>query len=255
MKSISYGIHTVFALLEQHPEQAITLFLQQGRSDNRLQDILALANTHQIPIESVTKAVLAEKTGALKHQGVALMHRVVKQNQPFDTSSEEAWLAHVEQSQSPAFILILDSIQDPHNLGACLRSSDAAGVDAIVIPKDNAVDVTPVVRKVACGAAEYVPIIQVTNLTRTIHSLQEAGVWVYALDGDAEQTIFEADLRGSVALVLGAEGKGIRRLVREACDFTISIPMLGMVDSLNVSVATGICLYEAVRQRNHFNSS
>ncbi|HGX92090.1 MAG TPA: 23S rRNA (guanosine(2251)-2'-O)-methyltransferase RlmB, partial [Candidatus Tenderia sp.] len=147
------------------------------------------------------------------------------------------------------FLLILDGVQDPHNLGACLRSADAAGVDAVIVPKDKAAGLTPVVRKVACGAAESVPFYQVTNLARTLRELQELGVWLVGAAGEADTTVYQADLKGSLAIVMGAEEKGLRRLTREHCDSLIKIPMAGTVESLNVSVATGICLFEAVRQR------
>jgi 23S rRNA (guanosine2251-2'-O)-methyltransferase len=146
-------------------------------------------------------------------------------------------------------LLVLDGVQDPHNLGACLRSADAAGVDAVIVPKDKAAGLTPVVRKVACGAAENVPFFQVTNLARTLRDLQERGIWLIGAAGEAESSLYQADLRGPLALVMGAEEQGMRRLTREHCDVLVNIPMAGSVESLNVSVATGICLFEAVRQR------
>ena len=149
-----------------------------------------------------------------------------------------------------AFLLILDNVTDPHNLGACLRSADAAGVHGVIAPKDKAVGLTSTVSKVACGAAETVPFYQVTNLARTLKELQERGIWLYGTAGEASESVFKTDLKGPIAIVMGAEGKGLRRLTRESCDHLINIPMTGSVSSLNVSVATGICLFEAVRQRN-----
>jgi 23S rRNA (guanosine2251-2'-O)-methyltransferase len=156
--------------------------------------------------------------------------------------------ALLDKTDSP-FLLILDGVTDPHNLGACLRNADAAGVHGVIVPKDNSVGLTPTVSKVACGAAETVPLFQVTNLARTMKRLQERGVWIAGTAGEADSTLFQADLKGALAIAMGAEGKGLRRLSRESCDTLISIPMAGSVSSLNVSVATGICLFEAVRQR------
>jgi len=164
---------------------------------------------------------------------------------------DEAFLFDLlRSSRSPAFLLILDNVQDPHNLGACLRSADGAGVQAVVIPKDRSVHLTPAVRTVACGAAEHIPLVEVTNLARLLDQLKEAGVWLVGTTDQAPKLIYEIDLTGPLALVMGSEGKGLRRLTAEKCDFLASIPMHGSVSSLNVSVATGVCLYEAVRQRS-----
>ena len=162
----------------------------------------------------------------------------------------EADLAAIVEQQAKPFILILDGVTDPHNLGAILRSADAAGVHAVVAPKDRSVKLTSVVRKVACGAAESVPFITVTNLARTLRELQDAGVWIVGTAGETETLVYDADLKGPLAIVLGAEGEGLRRLTRETCDSLVKIPMFGTVSSLNVSVAAGICLFEAVRQRS-----
>ena len=155
----------------------------------------------------------------------------------------------------PAFLLILDNIQDPHNLGACLRSADAAGVHAVIAPKDRSVGITDTVRLVACGAAEHVPFVQVTNLARTIRQLKKSGIWIYGAAGKAAESLYKTDLSGPLAIVMGSEGKGLRRLTSEHCDFLISIPMAGSAESLNVSVAAGICLFEAVRQRSQENEN
>jgi 23S rRNA (guanosine2251-2'-O)-methyltransferase len=149
----------------------------------------------------------------------------------------------------PAFLLILDGIQDPHNLGACLRTADAAGVDAVILPRDRSAPLNATVRKVACGAAEFVPVVRVTNLARIMRAIRDRGIWVYGAAGEAESTLYQTDLSGPLALVLGGEGKGLRRLTREHCDGLVSIPLDGSVSSLNVSVATGVCLFEARRQR------
>ena len=149
----------------------------------------------------------------------------------------------------PPLLLILDGVQDPHNLGACLRSADAAGVDAVILPKDHSAPLNATARKVACGAAETVPVVRVTNLARTLRAIRDAGVWLYGAAGEAQQALYDVDLSGPVALVLGGEGKGLRRLTREQCDLLVKLPMAGKVESLNVSVATGVALYEAVRQR------
>jgi len=151
--------------------------------------------------------------------------------------------------QEPPFLLILDGVQDPHNLGACLRSADAAGVHAVIAPKDRAAPLTDTVRKVACGAAEHLPFVTLTNLARTLKRLKQAGLWLVGTADDAEQSLYEVDLKGPLALVMGAEGKGLRRLTRESCDFLVHIPMAGSVECLNVSVAAGVCLFEAARQR------
>ena len=159
-------------------------------------------------------------------------------------------LRQLDSLDEPAFLLILDTITDPHNLGACLRTADAAGVHAVIAPKDKAVGITSTVSKVACGAAETVPFYQVTNLARCLKELQDRGVWLYGTAGEASESVYKTDLKGPIAIVMGAEGKGLRRLTREACDHLIHIPMKGDVSSLNVSVAAGVCLFEALRQRN-----
>ncbi len=155
----------------------------------------------------------------------------------------------LERTETPPLILVLDGVTDPHNLGACLRTADAAGATAVIVPKDKSATLTPVVRKVACGAAEVIPLVAVTNLARTLEKLQQRGLWVVGTAGEAEQEIYQQDLTGPLVMIMGAEGKGMRRLTREHCDFLVKLPMAGSVSSLNVSVATGVCLFEAVRQR------
>jgi len=155
----------------------------------------------------------------------------------------------LDRTETPPLILVLDGVTDPHNLGACLRTADAAGATAVIVPKDKSATLTPVVRKVACGAAEVIPLVAVTNLARTLEKLQQRGLWVVGTAGEAEQEIYQQDLTGPLVMIMGAEGKGMRRLTREHCDFLVKLPMSGSVSSLNVSVATGVCLFEAVRQR------
>ena len=185
--------------------------------------------------------------------GAPRINRHVDMSAKVGAQSENDLFALLERLDTPPLLLILDGVTDPHNLGACLRSADGAGAHAVIVPKDRAVSLTPTVRAVACGAAEHIPLIEVTNLSRTLKALQQAGVWIVGMAIDGDRTVYDCDLAGPVALVLGAEGPGIRRLTKENCDFLASLPMLGSVESLNVSVAAGICLYEAVRQRRGGN--
>ncbi len=240
MKQYVYGLHAVAALLEHNPQDIEQIFVQQSRHDAKLQQLIAVAEKRNISIQSQTSHELNKLVNG-NHQGIIAMVTAVNKTQDLD-----ALLAHLSE---PALLLILDGVQDPHNLGACLRSANAAGVHAVIAPKDNAVGITDVVRKVASGAAETMPFIQVTNLARTIKQLQEQGIWIYGADAEASNAIYDIDMTGSVALILGAEGRGLRRLTKESCDGLMKIPMAGDVASLNVSVAAGICLFEAVRQR------
>jgi 23S rRNA (guanosine2251-2'-O)-methyltransferase len=246
-----YGIHAVDSLLRQNPKTVEQLLLQAGREDKRISALLELAQNQGVSVSREPKAGL-DKLVSGRHQGVvALMRDVPVQDDPAASNlwREAKLLERVETKNDPLLILVLDGITDPHNLGACLRSADAAGVDAVVVPKDNSADLTPVVRKVACGAAEVVPFVRVTNISRTLQALQERGVWLYGTDGDAEKSLYNSNLTDSIALVMGAEGKGMRRLTRERCDYLIHLPMAGSVSSLNVSVAAGVFLFEVVRQR------
>lgn len=242
-KHYYFGLHTVQSLLLKHPENVRTLFVQTSRQDIKIEDILKQAEDHGIPIELKTKQELDRMTEDAHHQGVVVFYT---QKQRW---SENDLPTLIEKTTSPPFILILDGVQDPHNLGACFRSADAAGVDFILAPKDKAVGVTPVVSRVASGAAETVPFIQVTNLVRVMEELKQVGIWIYGAAAESEQNLFSSQLKGPTAIVLGAEGKGLRRLTKEHCDVLLSIPLLGSVSSLNVSVATGIFLFEVVRQR------
>ena len=239
---VMYGIHALESLLKQSPERVLELWLLQGRDDDRLAKIIELANTYGVSIQRSARKTLDEKAQSHQHQGVVARVKLAK------ALTEKDLDALLEETSQP-FLLILDGVTDPHNLGACLRNADAAGVHGIIVPKDNAVAVTSTVSKVACGAAETVPVYQVTNLARTMRHIQQSGVWIVGTAGEADSNVYQADLKGSLAVAMGSEDKGLRRLTREACDSLISIPMAGTVSSLNVSVATGICLFEAVRQR------
>ena len=242
-EEIVYGWHAVQAALDRTPEQVLQVWLDEHRTGPRPEAILRAARTAGVRLERVSRAALEQLAGEVNHQGVAARCRSGNRTQDTDLPGFLAGLT------APPFLLVLDGVQDPHNLGACLRSADAAGVHGVILPRDTAVSITPVVRKVACGAAETMPVFQVTNLARTLDQLKEAGVWLAGAVGEARDSLYEADLRGPLALIMGAEGKGLRRLTRERCDYLLHIPMAGSVSSLNVSVATGICLFEAVRQR------
>lgn len=241
-----FGIHAINALIKRTPERFIELWLLKGREDERLTPIINLARKYGIPTQAVHRKVLDEKTKGEQHQGVVAR---LKAGKTYTENDLEDILASAEQKGEAPFLLILDGVTDPHNLGACLRNADAAGVQAIVVPKDNAAKLTATVRKVAVGAAENVPLVQVTNLARTMKALQKMGVWIIGTAGETDTCLYDVKLSGPMALVMGAEGKGMRRLTRENCDELVKLPMAGSVSSLNVSVATGICLFEIVRQR------
>jgi len=240
------GIHAISALIKRSPERFKELFFLKGREDERLLPIVNLARKHGIPAQFVHRKVLDEKSRGEQHQGVLAR---VTPGKTFTEHDLDDILATCERNQTEPFLLILDGVTDPHNLGACLRNADAAGVHAIVVPKDNAARITSTVRKVAVGAAETIPLVQVTNLARTMKALQKQGVWIIGTAGETDTCIYDVALSGPMALVMGAEGKGMRRLTRENCDQLVKLPMAGEVSSLNVAVATGICLYEIVRQR------
>ncbi|MCB1689308.1 MAG: 23S rRNA (guanosine(2251)-2'-O)-methyltransferase RlmB [Halioglobus sp.] len=244
-----YGIHAVDSLLRQNAKTVQRLLLQAGRNDKRINALLELAQNQGVAVVREPRAGL-DKLVSGRHQGaVAQVQDSAEASTASNLWSEAQLLQAVDDKDGAVLILVLDGVTDPHNLGACLRSADAAGVDAVVVPKDNSADLTPVVHKVACGAAEVVPFVRVTNISRTLQALQARGVWLFGTDGDAEKSLYNSDLTVSLALVMGAEGKGMRRLTREQCDFLIHLPMAGSVSSLNVSVAAGIFLFEAVRQR------
>ncbi|WP_337842304.1 23S rRNA (guanosine(2251)-2'-O)-methyltransferase RlmB [Rheinheimera sp.] len=239
-----FGIHAVKALFERSPEDVLELFVLKDRDDQRLQPILQQARQFGVSVQFCQRRVLDDKVDGAQHQGVVAKARMQQ-------SGDEKDLALIIEQQTNPLLLILDGVTDPHNLGAILRSADAAGVHAVVAAKDRSVKLTPVVRKVACGAAEVVPFITVTNLARTIRELKDAGVWVVGAAGETDSSIYQTRLTGPLAIAMGAEGDGLRRLTKELCDSLMKIPMAGSVSSLNVSVATGICLFEAVRQRSN----
>jgi 23S rRNA (guanosine2251-2'-O)-methyltransferase len=247
MSDIVFGYHAVESLIRRESGRIATLHVQADRQDKRMHALLELARNQGVAVMPSDKADLDQRAPG-RHQGVVAVLRAGESREAAGMIAESDLLDCIAESAAP-LLLILDGVTDPHNLGACLRSADAAGVTAVIFPKDKSADVNDVARKVASGAAEAVPWVRVTNLARTIESLKQAGVWVIGTDGDAKQTVFEQDLTGPCALVLGSEGSGMRRLTRELCDFTVKLPMAGSVSSLNVSVAAGICLFEAVRQR------
>ncbi len=237
-----YGIHALEAVMQREPQRILELFIAKGRDDERLHNIVNLARKHRISVQFAQRKVLDDKARGEQHQGVLARAIAAK---PLNESDLDSI---INEADKP-FLLVLDGVTDPHNLGAVLRSADAAGVDAVIVPKDKSATLNATVRKVACGAADVIPLIQVTNLARTLADIQQQGVWVVGTAGEAEQLLYDCDMSGPTALVMGAEGKGMRRLTREKCDELIKLPMFGSVSSLNVSVATGICLYEVVRQR------
>ena len=244
------GIHAVRSALKHGPAKVIALWLLNSRKDRRINDLENEARQLGIAVNRVNKNKLDELVSEVNHQGA-----VVELKAPAP-ASEKFLFELVENIDHACLLLVLDGVTDPHNLGACLRSADAAGVDAVIAPKDHSAGLTPVACKVASGAADTVPYVQVTNLVRTLEKLkQDYNVWLYGTAGDSDQTIYQADLTGHRAIVMGAEGKGMRRLTRETCDGLFSLPMAGSVESLNVSVATGVCLFEAVRQRHGYSSN
>ena len=237
-----FGIHAIKALLEKDPVRFIEVFVLKGREDQRLSSVTEALSQLGFQIQELSRKGLNDKVKGASHQGIVARIKSAKM------LNEHALDSILSKSKAPLF-LILDGVTDPHNLGACLRNADGAGVSAVIVPKDRSASMGATVSKVACGAAETVPLIRVTNLARTIRMLQEQGVWVVGTAGEATYDLFQAKLTGSLAIVMGSEGDGMRRLTRETCDELIKIPMVGLVSSLNVSVASGICLFEAVRQR------
>ncbi len=237
-----YGLHTVQALLRFAPERVLTIYATENRDNKRLRELLSLAQQHSIVVQFVSQQRLDDIQPGKVHQGVAA------EVKPADALDETHLLNIIDTVDCP-LLLILDGVQDPHNLGACIRTAEAAGVHAVIAPRDKAVGLSSTVRKVACGAAEIVPFVQVVNLSRTIKKIKDRGVWVIGASGEVGESLYHTQLAQAVALVMGAEGSGLRRLTAKHCDSLVSIPMLGHIESLNVSVATGVFLYEAVRQR------
>ena len=240
-----YGLHAIEARLQKKEPGITKLYLQKNRRDKRAQKIIDLAQKKHVTIESVDLKTIETFVGDARHQGV------VAEIKAQENLNENDLYSLLESLDVPPFLLILDGVQDPHNLGACLRTADAAGVHAVIVPKDNAVGITPSVSKVASGAAETVPFFQVTNLSRTMRDLKEQGIWMIGSAGEATDSLFQAKLTGPTEIVMGAEGSGRRRLTKENCDQLLHIPMQGSVASLNVSVATGIFLFAYVSQLKH----
>jgi 23S rRNA (guanosine2251-2'-O)-methyltransferase len=239
---LMFGFHAIISRLRQNSASVKEIFLDSSRRDSRARDLATLAENCGVRLISCDSSRLAGMADGARHQGVAALIDVTRSyidvDDVLDTLAE------------PALLLVLDGVQDPHNLGACLRVSDAFGVHAVLAPKDRAVGLTATVFKVASGAADAVPYISVTNLTRTLRGLKQRGISIVGATADAQSDLDTVDLDGPIAWVLGAEGKGMRRLTRETCDRLVPIPMLGSVESLNVSVSAGICLFETRRQRS-----
>ncbi len=237
-----YGLHAVRAVLARDPARVVQAILTDRRDDRRIAEVEALARAAGVSVRRVDAQALSKLAGEGVHQGV------VAEVRPMPPWVEDDLLAALREARAP-LVLALDGVQDPHNLGACLRTADACGVLAVIVPKDRAAQVNATVRKVAAGAAETTPVVAVTNLSRSLKLLKEAGLWVVGAAGEADQLASAADLTGPLVLVMGAEGSGLRELTRKNCDFLVRLPQLGAVESLNVSVATGMLLYEAIRQR------
>jgi len=239
---IIFGFHSVESLIKNDPVNILQLLVEKNRSDKRIVQLINYAESQGISVEYLKKTDIEKQAESKKTQGVAVRYKASAQK-------PSKSLDQILQKEN-AFLLVLDGVTDPHNLGACLRTADAAGIDAVIVPKDRAAGLTPTARKVACGAAESVPFFQVTNLARTLKGLKDHDVWITGTAGEAENNLYDVQFAGKIALIMGAEEKGMRRLTRENCDQLVKLPMAGQVESLNVSVATGVCLFEIVRQRS-----
>jgi 23S rRNA (guanosine2251-2'-O)-methyltransferase len=239
---VLFGFHAVGVRLKTAPQSVVEIYVDPTRRDARMRQFLERANEAGARVIEADGVRLAKLAGSHGHQGVAARVQALPGAHSLDDL--------LDQIEGPPLLLVLDGVTDPHNLGACLRVADGAGAHAVIAPKDHAAGINATVAKVASGAAETVPYFMVTNLSRTMGELKERSIWCIGASDDAPKTLYQADLKGPVALVLGAEGAGIRQLTRKTCDELVSIPMRGAVESLNVSVASGICLYEALRQRS-----
>ncbi len=237
-----YGLHVVRAILARHPDRVLQVCIAERRDDPRVREIEELARGSDRPVKRVDAEQLRQWVGDVAHQGIAAEIAALS---PW---SEDDLLAALERAVAP-LLVALDGVQDPHNLGACLRTADACGALAVIAPRDRAAQLTPAARKVAAGAAESIPLVICSNLVRTLKLLKQAGLWIFGADAEGSKQAHEVDLTGAVVVVLGAEGRGLRQLTRQQCDFMVRLPQLGAVESLNVSVAAGMLLYEAVRQR------
>jgi len=243
-----FGWHAVEAAIKHTPQKIVAIWLDAKRRDKRIEKLRLLLNNLQIDIQSTNRGQLDSLSQRANHQGVIIDVELPSEQ------NEEQLKDVVKQSTEILLFLILDQVQDPHNLGACFRTADATGAHGIIITKDRSASVSPTVYKVASGAVETVPLFKVTNLTRTMEWLKKNGIWLMGTDSDAEKTVYECDFTPPVGIVVGAEGKGLRRLTKEHCDLLIKLPMYGQIESLNLSVATGVVLYEAVRQRSFVKS-
>ncbi|WP_101101908.1 23S rRNA (guanosine(2251)-2'-O)-methyltransferase RlmB [Macromonas bipunctata] len=244
---VLFGFHAVGVRLKTAPASVLEVYFDASRRDARMRQFIDRANEAGVRLIEADGLRLAKLAGSHGHQGVAALVQPVAQARSLDDLLEQ--MEHADDVDPP-LLLVLDGVTDPHNLGACLRVADGAGAHAVIAPKDHAAGLNATVAKVASGAAETVPYFMVTNLARTLNELKERNIWIIGTSGDAPKTIYQVDLKGPVALVLGAEGPGMRQLTRKTCDELVSIPMHGAVESLNVSVASGVCLYEALRQRS-----
>ena len=242
---VLFGFHAVGVRLKTAPQSIIEIYYEPTRRDARMRQFLQRAREAEVRLIEADGLRIAKLAGSQGHQGVAARVQSLAQMQSLDDLLDQL---EADGVRNP-LLLVLDGVTDPHNLGACLRSADGAGAHAVIAPKDHAVGINATVAKVASGAAETVPYFMVTNLARTLGELKERGIWVLGTSGDADKSLYQADLQGPVALVLGAEGAGLRQLTRKSCDELLHIPMQGAVESLNVSVASALCLYEALRQR------
>lgn len=250
---IAVGPHAVEAVVKYHPQSVIRILYNEKRHDRRMEQLLALARNQGVDVVGCPAQRLTELCGHEQHQSIIAEHEatVAKDEHSLLSDLKARMVKDDAATEQPLLVLVLDGVQDPHNLGACLRTADAAGADAVVVPRKNAVGITPVVTKVAAGATASVPFYQVTNLSRTLSQLQTLGIWIYGAAGEATDTLYQKDFTTPVALVLGAEGTGLRSGTRKVCDELYSIPMAGQVSSLNVSVATGVSLFEVCRQRQN----
>ncbi|MBI3570022.1 MAG: 23S rRNA (guanosine(2251)-2'-O)-methyltransferase RlmB [Gammaproteobacteria bacterium] len=237
------GVHAVLAALKANPDHVEEIWISDTRGDKRMAAVLDAARAARVKVHKSPRAALDRMSGDVKHQGVIARLREMPVRKEQDL---ESFLAHLPPMP---LLLVLDGVQDPHNLGACLRSADAAGAHGVIVPREHSAPLSAVARRAASGAAETIPLFQVVNLARTLRELKEAGIWLAGASQEADTDIFHADLRRPLAIVLGGEGKGLRRLTQEECDMLVRIPMAGSVESLNVSVAAGVCLFEAMRQR------
>ncbi len=240
-QSYIYGFHAINKMLQHSPQSCVELICTEGKNP-RLLSLIGSARQARLPIRFESRELLSDLSGGAKHQGCVLQ---IVESSPNALTLDQL----LQQNHNRSLYLVLDGVQDPHNLGACLRTADATGVDAVIIPKDRSAGLTATVRKVAAGGAESIPLLEVTNIARSLKEMKKAGIWIYGTSGDAIADVYQYSYDSAVALVMGAEGDGLRRLTAEQCDHLVKLPMLGTVESLNVSVATGVCLYEILRSR------